>query len=146
MVSDRSRGVSDFVPLWCKSHYSFLEGASSPEELVETAAALELPALALTDREGLYGAVRAHLEAKKRGVQLILGAQITVKQAPGASAEPGTMPADTILLLAQNRIGYANLCRLISAGRLRSPKGSCSVNWEEICARAWRRSAPGPRV
>ena len=152
--------MSDFVPLWCKSHYSFLEGASSPEELVKTAAALELPALALTDREGLYGAVRAHLEAKKRGVQLILGAQITVKQAPGASVAPGTgssatdripapadtmptdtmpggtMPGGTILLLAQNRIGYANLCRLISAGRLRSPKGSCSVNWEEICARA----------
>ena len=118
--------MSVYAPLWCKSHYSFLEGASSPEELVAAADALELPALALTDRDGLYGAVRAHLEAKKRGVKLIVGSQITVNH----------VGSGTILLLAQNRIGYANLCRLISAGRLRSPKGSCAVNWEEICARA----------
>jgi len=133
--------VTGYVPLWCKSHYSFLEGASSPEELVATAEALELPALALTDRDGLYGVVRAHLEAKKRGVKLIVGSQITVNRAAADSSSAddkgrSTTPANTILLLAQNRIGYANLCRLISAGRLRSPKGSCAVNWEEICAQA----------
>jgi error-prone DNA polymerase len=116
------------VPLWCKSHYSFLEGASSPQELVATAEALRLPALALTDRDGLYGAVRAHLEAKKRGVKLIIGSQITVSR-------PAS-PAPTILLLARSRTGYANLCRIISAGRLHNPKGQCIVNWEEICARA----------
>jgi error-prone DNA polymerase len=142
--------MSGYTPLWCKSHYSFLEGASSPEELVATAEALELPALALTDRDGVYGAVRAHLEAKKRGVKLIIGSQLTVRGSATASttaaatgntatgrtqAGLGARP-DTILLLVQNRTGYANLCRIISAGRLRSPKGSCSVNWEEICARA----------
>ena len=58
--------MNEYVPLWCKSHYSFLEGASSPEELVAKAQDLGLPALALTDRDGLYGAVRAHLEARKR--------------------------------------------------------------------------------
>jgi error-prone DNA polymerase len=133
--------VTGYVPLWCKSHYSFLEGASSPEELVATAEALELPALALTDRDGLYGVVRAHLEAKKRGVKLIIGSQITVNRVSADSSLAGatvrsTTPANTILLLAQNRIGYANLCRLVSTGRLRSPKGSCAVNWEEICAQA----------
>ncbi|MBN2554214.1 MAG: PHP domain-containing protein, partial [Spirochaetales bacterium] len=82
--------VPAYVPLWCKSHYSFLEGASSPEELVETAAALELPALALTDRDGLYGAVRAHLEAKKRDLKLIIGSQITVKREGGTSGASST--------------------------------------------------------
>ena len=115
-----------YVPLWCKSNYSFLEGASTPEELVATAGRLDLPALGLTDRDGLYGVVRAHLEAKKLGVKLIIGSQITVKRAGSG----------TILLLAQDRSGYSNLCRIISAGRLRSPKGSCLVNWEEICGRA----------
>ena len=115
-----------YAPLWCKSNYSFLEGASTPEELVVMAGRLELPALALTDRDGLYGVVRAHLEAKKLGVKLIIGSEITVKRAGSG----------TILLLAQNRTGYANLCRIISAGRLRCPKGSCLVNWEEICGRA----------
>ena len=115
-----------YAPLWCKSNYSFLEGASTPEELVAMAGRLELPALALTDRDGLYGVVRAHLEAKKLGVKLIIGSEITVKRAGSG----------TILLLAQNRTGYANLCRIISAGRLRCPKGSCLVNWEEICEQA----------
>jgi len=115
-----------YAPLWCKSNYSFLEGASTPEELVAMAGRLDLPALALTDRDGLYGVVRAHLEAKKLGVKLIIGSEITVKRAGSG----------TILLLAQNRTGYANLCRIISAGRLRCPKGSCLVNWEEICGRA----------
>ena len=115
-----------YVPLWCKSNYSFLEGASTPGELVATAGRLDLPALGLTDRDGLYGVVRAHLEAKKLGVKLIIGSQITVKRAGSG----------TILLLAQDRSGYSNLCRIISAGRLRSPKGSCLVNWEEICGRA----------
>ncbi|MEE8592364.1 MAG: PHP domain-containing protein, partial [Spirochaetia bacterium] len=136
MAADRGVGVAtvgrsesarqSYVPLWCKSNYSFLEGASTPEELVATAGRLDLPALGLTDRDGLYGVVRAHLEAKKLGVRLIIGSQITVKRAGSG----------TILLLAQNRTGYANLCRIISAGRLRSPKGSCLVNWEEICGRA----------
>jgi error-prone DNA polymerase len=123
MTSNSEPPGQSYVPLWCKSNYSFLEGASTPEELVATAGRLELPALGLTDRDGLYGVVRAHLEAKKLGVKLIIGSQITVKQ-----ADPGT-----ILLLAQNRIRYSNLCRIISTGRLRSPKGSCLVNWEEIC-------------
>ncbi len=136
MASDRGVGVAmvrnsepegqSYVPLWCKSNYSFLEGASTPEELVATAGRLELPALALTDRDGLYGVVRAHLEAKKLGVKLIIGSQITVKRAGSG----------TVLLLAQDRNGYSNLCRIISVGRLRSPKGSCLVSWEEICQQA----------
>ena len=113
--------MSSYVPLWCKSNFSFLEGASHPDELVEEAHRLGLPALALTDCNGIYGIVRAHVKAREVGLHLIVGSQVTVD---GGS---------TILLLAQDRGGYANLCRLLTAGRLRSEKGESAVTWDEIC-------------
>ncbi len=113
-----------YVPLWCKSNYSFLEGASHPQELVETAQRLGLESLALTDRDGVYGIVRAHVRARELGVHLILGSQVTIDD------------AEKIVLLVEDREGYANLCRLLTRGRLRSPKGSCSVTWEEVCDHA----------
>ena len=63
-----------YVPLRCRSNFSFLDGASHPDELVEQAHALGLEALALTDRDGVYGMVRAHVKAKELGVRLIVGA------------------------------------------------------------------------
>jgi error-prone DNA polymerase len=113
-----------YVPLWCKSNFSFLEGASHPEELVEECVRLGLPALALSDRDALYGVVRAHVRARELGVHLLVGAQMTL--------EPDTQ----LVLLAQDRGGYANLCRLITLGRLRSPKGSSLVTWDEVCGHA----------
>ena len=110
-----------YVPLWCKTNGSFLEGASHPEELVEEAQRLGLRSLAVTDRDGVYGVVRAHVKAREIGVQLLIGAQVTV--------EDGSV----ILLLAQNRRGYARLCRLLTTGRLRSPKGESTVSWDEVC-------------
>ncbi len=114
--------MPSYVPLWCKSNFSFLEGASHPGELVEEAHRLGLPALALTDRDGVYGLVRAHVRARELGLRLIAGSQVTVQD------------GSVIVLLAQDRGGYANLCRLITAGRLRSPKGESAVTWEEVCA------------
>ena len=70
--------MSGYVPLWCKSHYSFLEGASSPEEYVDACRRLGVHAFALTDRDGLYGVVRAHQRAVDVGVQLIIGAEVTL--------------------------------------------------------------------
>ena len=141
-----------YVPLWVKSYHSFLEGASSPEELVEEAKTLGLSCLALTDRDGLYGAVRAHVKAREVGIRLIIGAQVTVgeiekpeslirKEADGREPDArGQKPpvagsrADTFLvLLAMDRAGYANLCRLLTRGRLRSPKGESRVDWPEVC-------------
>ena len=116
--------MTPYVPLWCKSNFSFLEGASHPEELVETAHGLGLPALAVTDRDGVYGIVRAHVRAKELGLPLILGTQMTLDD------------DSTLLLLAQHREGYANLCRLITIGRRRAPKGECSVAWDEVCLHA----------
>ena len=107
-------GVS-YVPLLCKSNYSFLEGASHPEELVDAAQDLGLSALALTDRDGVYGIVEAHVKAQECGVKLLIGAEMTLDD------------LSTLILLASSRAGYANLCRLITKGRLRSPKGECRV-------------------
>ncbi len=115
---------ASYTPLYCKSHYSFLEGASHPEELLERAAELGIGSLCLTDRDGVYGAVRAHVKARELGLHLVVGARMTV--ADGSS----------ILLLAADGTGYAHLCRLISAGRLRSPKGRSVVEWREVCAHA----------
>ncbi len=119
-----------YVPLWCKTNYSFLEGAAHPEELVERAHALGLPAVAVTDRDGVYGIVRAHVRARELGVKLLVGAEVTVAgQGPGA-------PGSTLVLLAADRGGYANLCRLVTRGRLRSPKGASRVTWAEVCEHA----------
>ena len=111
---------ASYAPLWCKSNYSFLEGASHPSELVEEAHRLGLKHLVLTDRDGVYGAVRAHVAARKTGVHLVIGSQVTVDD------------GSELLLLAQDTGGYANLCRLISAGRGRCPKGESKVSWDEV--------------
>ena len=110
-----------YVPLWCKSHFSFLRGASHPEELVEAAQQLGLSTLALTDHDGLYGAVRAHVAAQESGMKLICGAQLQI------------MDESSIVVLAQNREGYGNLCRLVTIGRRRSVKGESRVSWNEVC-------------
>ena len=110
--------------LWCKSNFSFLEGASHPEELVEAAHGFGLQALALTDRDGVYGAVRAHRRAKELGFRLIHGSEITLDD------------DSRIVLLARDRQGYADLCGLVSRGRLRCAKGESRVFWSEVCERA----------
>jgi error-prone DNA polymerase len=94
-----------YAELRCKSCFSFLEGASQPEELVARAAELGLSALALADVNGLYGIVRAHGEAKRRGLPLVVGAELAV-----TGIEMGR--AARVVLLARDREGYANLCRL----------------------------------
>ena len=116
--------MSSYIPLWCKSNFSFLEGASHPDELVDEAFRQGLPVLALTDRDGVYGAVRAHVKAREVGLKLIIGSEISIDD------------GSTIVLLAQDRGGYANLCRLITKGRRRSEKGQSAVGWEEVCAHA----------
>ena len=193
----RGDDTAGYVPLWCKSNFSFLEGASHPEELVQRCRQLEIPALVLADRDGVYGVVRAHVEAATAAAtgsaagsgprpRLIIGAQVTVADAPdaGHSASDSSSTGDndsairsgtgdsrsassaaavaecspdagdaagsghragsgasatdplTLILLAQNREGYANLCRLISVGRRRAPKGECRIGWEDVYGHA----------
>ena len=118
--------ASTYAPLWCKSNYSFLEGASHPEELVEACRRLGIPSLALTDRNGVYGIVRAHVRARELDVHLVVGSQVSLRD------------GSEIVLLVQDREGYAHLCRLLTAGHLRGAKGDCRVSWEEVC-----RHSPG---
>ncbi len=113
-----------YLPLWTKSTYAFLEGASSPAEYVDEARRLGLPAIALTDRDGVHGAPSFHLAAREAGVTAIHGSEVTVTG--GA----------TIVLLAETREGWANLCRLVTKGRLRCEKGRSEVTWDEVCAHA----------
>ena len=119
-------GAGTYAPLWCKSNYSFLEGASHPEELVEACRHLGLSSLALTDCNGVYGIVRAHVRARELDVHLVVGSQVSLRD------------GSEILLLVQDREGYAHLCRLLTAGHLRGAKGNCRVSWEEVC-----RHSPG---
>jgi error-prone DNA polymerase len=120
----RQRPPPSYVPLWCKSAYSFLEGASDPADLVAAAQRLGLAALAVTDRDGVAGIVRAHVAAREAGLPLVVGSEVTVTG--GA----------TIVLLAQDRGGYANLCRLVTKGRLRCEKGRSEGTWDEVAAHA----------
>ena len=96
-----------YVELQCTSHFSFLRGASSCEELFEQAAALGIEALAIVDRNSLAGIVRAHEAAKTTGVRLIVGCQLDL--ADGMS----------VLVYPTDRPAYARLCRLLSLGKKR---------------------------
>ncbi|MDF1562740.1 MAG: error-prone DNA polymerase [Deltaproteobacteria bacterium] len=137
--------------LWTKSCFSFLEGASQPEALVQEAHRLGLRSLALTDRDGVYGAVRAQLEAERLGLKLIHGAQLTVAHREGAAPAPegageGTTRCNRnpnpskiigenrwwVVLLVQDARGWSRLCRLITHGRLRSEKGESLVFLDEL--------------
>jgi error-prone DNA polymerase len=112
------------APLWCKSNYSFLEGASHPSELVEEALRLGYGAIGIVDRDGVYGSVRAHLAAQEQGVRLCIGSEITLDD------------DTTLVLLAQDRTGYASLCKLITRGRLRHEKGKSSVSYADVIEHA----------
>jgi error-prone DNA polymerase len=115
--------MGTYVPLWVKSNHSFLEGASFPEELVERAHALGLPAVAITDRDGVYGLVRAHMRAKELGIRIVTGAQFTV----GIDGN-----AHHVVALAKTRRGYADLCRALSLGHARCEKGVSLVTSADL--------------
>ncbi|MEO8136475.1 MAG: error-prone DNA polymerase [Betaproteobacteria bacterium] len=103
----------NYAELHCISNFSFLRGASHPEELVQRAQALGYHALALTDECSVAGTVRAYLAARDFGFKLIIGARFAVADAPSRK----------VVLLAQNRNGYGNLCELITLARGRAKKG-----------------------
>ena len=114
--------VDDYAELWCASNFTFLRGASHPEELIERAHALGYQALAITDECSVSGMARAHVEAKELGLHLLVGAQFTVT---------GEMPF-TLIVLACNRNGYGNLCAFITRLRRSSEKGCYAVTAQEI--------------
>lgn len=122
-------GLPDYAELHCRSNFSFLTGASHPEELVRRAHSRGYAALAITDECSVAGAVRAHAEAKQHGLHLIVGAEMRLSAtgAPGAPSRPSELPGGAgarLVLLAQSRRGYGNLVQWITLARRRAAKGS----------------------
>ncbi|MGB0597705.1 MAG: error-prone DNA polymerase [Rubripirellula sp.] len=109
-----------YVELHCKSNFSFLEGASHPDELVEQASRLGYSGIALTDRESIAGVVRGYAPAQELGLQYIVGAEVHPTDAP------------PMVLWPRHRAAYGQLCRLLSRGRLRVEKGHCELHWNDI--------------
>ncbi len=140
-VSRPPIALPDYAELHCRSNFSFLGGASHPEELVERAHALRYTALAITDDASLSGVVRAHAEAQRLGLPLIVGSDITLSpatvaplivdaEAEAEAGSPGTrsdahraMLQPRLIVLAMSRRGYSNLSQWITTARRRAPKG-----------------------
>jgi len=113
-----------YAELHAKTNFSFLEGASHPDELVRRAAELGYRALAITDRSSLAGVVRAHVAAKELGLKLVIGAEVTPDDAPPA------------VLWATDRAAYGRLASLITRGRRRAEKGQCRLTFEDLAEHA----------
>ncbi|MDR3739685.1 MAG: PHP domain-containing protein, partial [Terracidiphilus sp.] len=131
--------TDDYVELHAASAFSFLEGASQPEDIIERAAELHMPAMALLDRNGVYGAARFHTSAVRAGIAAHIGAEIAV---PGLGARliaaewlpmQRTPEPARLSLLCTSRTGYQNLCQLITAFKLREPeKNEGAATLEEL--------------
>ena len=109
-----------YFELQCKSNFSFLEGASHAHEYAEQAQLLGYSGFAITDRNTLAGIVRAHTAARDLKLPFIVGSEVHPIDGP------------PVILWPQSRCGYANLCKLLSIGRLRATKGSCYISWHDI--------------
>jgi len=109
-----------YVELHACSAFSFLRGGSFPEQLGETAAELEMPAMALLDHNGVYGAQRFSVAAREHNVQPIVGCELSIDD------------GSVLPVLVENRTGYKNLCELLTQSHLRSEKGKCAVRWNEL--------------
>jgi error-prone DNA polymerase len=126
--------VDPFVHLHCRSYFSLKDGAYSPENLALRAAELGMPAVALTDRDGLYGVARFVTACREVGVKPILGAWLT---ASTAAPVDGVGPSpNRVLLLARDARGYANLCRLITAAHMAGDRGDPHLGQSQILERA----------
>ncbi|MFP3879632.1 MAG: DNA polymerase III subunit alpha [Dehalococcoidia bacterium] len=109
-----------YVELHCHSNFSLLDGASHPEDLVSRAVDLNMPALALTDHNGLYGAIRFYKACLKANIKPIIGAEVTLEN------------GKHLTLLAKNNEGYSNLCQMVTRAQLEHRKGSPLLNLETL--------------
>jgi error-prone DNA polymerase len=114
--------MTGYAELQVTSNFSFLRGASHPDELVVTAAALGHRAIAITDRNSVAGLVRAHQAAKTAGIRLVIGVRLDL--ADGTS----------LLAYPQDRAAYGRLTRLLTSGKRRAPKGECRLDYADVAA------------
>jgi error-prone DNA polymerase len=112
--------VSFYAELVAASNFSFLQGASHPEELIVQAKSLGLGAIALCDRNSVAGVVRAHGQAKKDGIRFITGCRVALMN----GVEIACLPTD--------RAAYGRLCRLLTMGNRRAPKGQCFLWLDDV--------------
>src|ERR1700761_4345142 len=112
-----------YAELQVTTHFSFLRGASSAEELFSAAALLGISALGVTDHNSLAGIVRAHESSKVTGVRLIVGCRLDLEDFP------------SLLVYPTDRAAYGRLCRLLSLGKARAGKGKCSLSIKDV--EAW---------
>lgn len=112
--------MDEFTELHARSAFSFLRGASSPEEMVTRAAELGMSCLALTDRDGVYGSARAHHKAKELGLRAIAGCELTM--------ECGCV----LPVIVRTRRGYQNLCQMLTQAHLKTAKGQSRVAWSAL--------------
>jgi error-prone DNA polymerase len=142
--------MNQYVELHARSAFSFLEGSSLPEELAAACARLGMPAMALLDTDGVYGAPRFHLAAQKAKIKAHIGADVTCnslhsvilaqskdpypQQSARSLGAPRKTQNDTprLPLLVSSRAGYQNLCRLITKMKMLAPKNAGAVNTEEL--------------
>jgi len=140
--------LSMYIELHSRSAFSFLEGASLPESLVAACANLNMPAMALLDRDGVYGSPRFHMAAKKARIKAHIGAEVTCEyfspqrrsateqitnhKSKDSSVSPCLCGGFRLPLLVSSRLGYQNLCRLITKMKLRAAKGEGTVREEEL--------------
>src|SRR5688572_5108609 len=128
-----------YIELHTSSAFSFLRAASLPETLIDRAAMLGYPAVALLDRDGVSGAPRFHKAALAAGIRPLLGAELTIEtyREPAAGSPlpaPGSRFSLAVLVASQE--GWRNLCRLISLMKLRAPKGEGALMIDELDGRA----------
>jgi hypothetical protein len=112
--------MSAYAELAVTTNFSFLRGASHPQELVARADELGLPAIGIADRNSFAGVVRAYDEAKKRKIKLLVGTRLV------------TIDGFEVLTYPTDRAAYGRLCRLITAGNLKAKKSECHLTFEEI--------------
>lgn len=112
--------MTGYAELAAMSNFSFLRGASHPEEIIAQAKALGLDAVALCDRNSLAGVVRAHMQARTDGIQFIPGCRLVL------------MDGCEFICLPTDRAAYGRLCRLLTTGNLRAPKAKCYLWLEDL--------------
>src|SRR5882762_2089926 len=112
--------MTPYIELHARSAFSFLRGSSAPEHLAYRAADLQLPAVALCDRDGVFGAPRFHTAAQESKIRSLIGCELTM--------EDGSV----LPVIVRSRNGYQNLCRLLSRAKLRAPKNESSIGWNEL--------------
>lgn len=110
----------EYIELHARSAFSFHRGASGPEDLTRRAAELDLPAIAVTDRDGVYGSPRVHARAKEAGIRGIVGSELTMES------------GEVLPVLVRTREGYQNLCRLLTRAKLRAAKNESRIAWNEL--------------